>query len=93
MQDNVDSATTVAIATLNAEQQRTIVAMQQLRGGMGEGMRGRMMTRPGMRGGMMGRAMRGGMMGRGMRGGMMGGGMMGPAQAPAAPQPAQRPPL
>lgn len=96
MQDNVDSATTVAIATLNAEQQRTIQAMHELRGGMGGGMTGGR----GMRGGMMGgRGMRGGMMGgRGMRpgmggmrgmGGMMQGGTM-PAMAPTTGT--QRPP-
>lgn len=103
MLDNVDSATTVAIATLNAEQQRTIQAMHQLRGGMrrgmmgGRGMRGGMMGGRGMRPGMgrmggMGGMMQGGPMQGRMGPGMMQGGMM-PAMAPAAgAQPTQRPP-
>jgi len=96
MQDNVDSATTVAIATLNTEQQRTLLALHQMRGGMGGGMRGGMMGGRGMRGGMMGgRGTRGGMMGgRGMRGGMGGGmrggsmqGGMGPGMMQGMPMP------
>jgi hypothetical protein len=80
MLDNIDSATTVALATLNTEQQRTLLAMHQMRAGMGRGMgmRGGAMGGPGVRGRMMrARGMRRGVgMGGMMQGGMMQGGPM-----------------